>query len=157
MERGGLQPTQIQFHVKVNPGATGGTVLPGNLADRKRMKAPFRHLSISYNIAIDNIAFDRSADGRYHADFEFGVMVYDSDGQLINTASKQVRPVLAAAAYESMLKDGAEAHQEIDVPAHGGCYLRIGVHDLTSDRVGALEVPTSTLANAAPDESVPKP
>jgi hypothetical protein len=31
-------------------------------------------------------------------------------------------------------------HQEIDLPP-GLVFLRIAVHDLTSDRVGAIEVP----------------
>ena len=93
-------------------------------------------------------AFSRAGDGRYHADFEFGAMVYNADGDLVNTASMHVRPVLTAAAYQAMLKDGAKAYQKIDVPAHGDSTLRIGVHDLTSDHVGALEVPTSAIAAA---------
>jgi hypothetical protein len=83
-------------------------------------------------------------------------MVYDADGKLVNTASKQVRPVLAAAAYQSMLKNGAAAHEEVDVPAHGDYWLRIGVHDLASDKIGALEVPTSDIADAAAVAGAPK-
>jgi hypothetical protein len=110
------------------------------------MKPPFRPITVSYSIDIDSIAFSRAGDGRYHADFEFGTMVYNADGDLVNTASMHVRPVLSAAAYQSMLKDGAKAYQKIDVPANGDYTLRIGVHDLTSDHVGALEVPTSAIA-----------
>jgi hypothetical protein len=44
-----------------------------------------------------------------------------------------------------MLKTGAKAHQEIDIPAKGDYFLRVAVHDLTSDRIGALEVPTTTI------------
>ena len=38
-----------------------------------------------------------------------------------------------------MLRGGANAHQEIAVPATGEYFLRIGVHDISSDRVGAIE------------------
>jgi hypothetical protein len=34
---------------------------------------------------------------------------------------------------------------KIDVPVRGECFLRIGVQDLTGNRVGALEVPVSSL------------
>ena len=156
MERGGLEPTQILFHVKVDPGATDSAISAGNRAEPKGMKPPFRHLAVTYTIDIGSMAFDRGGEGRYRADFEFGVMVYDADGKLVNTASKQVRPVLAAAAYQSMLKNGAVAHEEVDVPAHGDYWLRIGVHDLASDKVGALEVPTSDIADAAAVAGAPK-
>jgi hypothetical protein len=121
------------------------------------MRTPFRHLAVTYNIGIDGISFDRSGDGEYHASFEFGVMVYDGDGHLINTVSKQVRPVLSAAAYQSMLKNGAVAHQAVDVPARGDYFLRVGVHDLASNRVGALEVPMSGVSDTAAVASAPKP
>ncbi len=156
MERGGLEPTQILFHVKVDPGATDSAISAGNRAEPKGMKPPFRHLAVTYTIDIGRMAFDHGGDGRYRADFEFGVMVYDADGKLVNTASKQVRPVLAAAAYQSMLKNGAAAHEEVDVPAHGDYWLRIGVHDLASDKIGALEVPTSDIADAAAVAGAPK-
>jgi VWFA-related protein len=146
MERGGLEPTQILFHVKVEPGATDNTVAAGNRNEPKGMKAPFRHMAVTYTIDIGNMSFERGGDGRYRADFEFGVMVYDADGKLVNTASKQVRPVVSEAAYASMQKDGAVAHEEVDVPAKGEYWLRVGVHDLASDKVGAVEVPTAAIA-----------
>jgi len=56
------------------------------------------------------------------------------------------KPALPPAVYQSMLTSGAKLHQDIDIPAKGEYVLRIGVHDLTSDRVGALEIPTSSIA-----------
>jgi hypothetical protein len=147
MERGGLEPMQILFKVRLDPASsTTSTLAAGGQPNAKKMKPPFRSITVSYSIDIDSIAFSRAGDGRYHADFEFGAMVYNGDGDLVNTASMHVRPVLSAAAYQAMLKDGAKAYQKIDVPANGDSTLRIGVHDLTSDHVGALEVPTSAIA-----------
>ena len=147
MLRGGLTPTQILFKVRLDPASsTTAALAAGSQPNPKKMKPPYRSITVSYSIDIDSIAFRRSGDGRYHADFEFGAMVYNADGDLVNTASLHVRPVLTAAAYQAMLKNGAPAYQKIDVPANGDYTLRIGVHDLTSDHVGALEVPTSAIA-----------
>jgi hypothetical protein len=44
-----------------------------------------------------------------------------------------------------MRRGGANARLEIDVPAAGEYFLRIGVHDLISDRVGAVEIPVSSI------------
>ena len=56
-----------------------------------------------------------------------------------------------------MLRGGANAHQEIAVPATGDYFLRIAVHDLASDRVGAIEIPTASITpNQTPDVSTLK-
>jgi hypothetical protein len=56
-----------------------------------------------------------------------------------------------------MLRTGANASQQIDVPATGDYFLRIGVHDLASDRVGAIEVPTVSIApETVPAVTAPK-
>jgi hypothetical protein len=46
-----------------------------------------------------------------------------------------------------MQKAGVQYRQEISVPVKGEYFLRIGVHDLTSDKVGALEVPVDSVSH----------
>ena len=36
-------------------------------------------------------------------------------------------------------------HQEISVPVRGQYYLRTAIHDMISDRVGAVEVPIAEV------------
>ena len=148
MMRGGVEPTQVLFKVKVVQAAGTEDTLPvGNKPGAKQMKPPYRHYTISYVIDIHGIEFSPSADGNYRGGFEFGAMVYNADGdEVMNSASKEVSPILPPAVYQSMLKGGANARQEIDVPANGEYFLRIGVHDLASDRVGAIEIPVSSIA-----------
>jgi hypothetical protein len=152
MVRGTLPPTEIKFHVSATPAAAADTSLPpGNTADPKAMKPPYRHLSLLYNIDLKGIQFDQSADGNYHGQFEFAVFVYDPrDGRLLNSSTIAARPGLPLAAYQSMLSTGAKARQEIDIPATGDYILRVGVHDLSSDRVGAIEFPVSAIGPAGP-------
>jgi VWFA-related protein len=144
--RGALEPTQILFKVKVSQSpATDDTVPAGNKPDPK-LKPPYRRYSISYVIDVNGIDFTPSIDTNYRGDFEFGVMVYNADGDaIVNSASKTVSPILPPAVYQSMLRGGANAHQEIAVPATGDYFLRIAVHDLASDRVGAIEIPTASI------------
>jgi hypothetical protein len=42
--------------------------------------------------------------------------------------------------YEQIMQTGLPLHQEIDIP-NGEVYLRLGVHDLATDRVGSIEIP----------------
>jgi VWFA-related protein len=144
--RGSLEPTQILFKVKVIQSSSTDDTLPtGNKPDPK-LKPPYRHYSLSYAIDVNGIDFTQSADTNYRGDFEFGVLVYNADGDVVlNSASKTVSPILPPTVYQSMQRGGANAHQEIAVPATGNYFLRIAVHDLASDRVGAIEIPTASI------------
>jgi VWFA-related protein len=147
MMRGAPQPTEILFEVKVTPAKATETALPpGNASDPKIMKPPYRRLSIGYNVEADTLAFNPSPDGDYHSQFEYAVNVYDNEGRLLNSSSLAAKPNLPPAAYQSIVEDGLVLHQDIDVPAKGDYILRIGVHDLTTDHVGALEIPTTSIA-----------
>jgi VWFA-related protein len=147
MMPGTLQPTQVLFHIAASQAAAPDTALPpgNNPADPKAMKPPFRRLSLIYTIDLSGIQFDPSEDGNYHGQFEYAVNVYDPSGRLVNSIAMAAKPALPPAAYQSMLANGAKLHQDIDLPAKGDYTLRIGVHDLTTDRVGALEIPTSAI------------
>jgi hypothetical protein len=66
------------------------------------------------------------------------------------------------AKYNAMQRSGLQFRQEISVPVKGQTFVRIGLRDLVTDRVGAIEVPVSSLVKlkplggaAAPDTSAP--
>jgi VWFA-related protein len=151
MMRGVLQPTEILFHVNVASAPTAeATLPPGNNADPKAMKPPYRHLTLNYIIDINGIQFDPSPDGTYHGQFEFAVNVYDAgDGKLVNSNTMAAKPSLPFDVYQSVLDSGAKVRQEIALPAKGEYILRIGVHDLTTGHVGAIEVPVSSITPQA--------
>jgi VWFA-related protein len=147
MMRGALQPTEILFHVGVTSAAsTDATLPPGNNPDPKTMKPPYRHLTLNYNIDLKGIQFESSPDGSYHGQFEYAVAVYNNgDGKTVNSSVMAAKPNVPLGVYQSMLDSGANVRQEIAVPAKGDYILRIGVHDLTTDHVGALEIPVSFI------------
>jgi hypothetical protein len=158
MMRGALEPSEILFHVSAALApSTDTTVPPGNNPDAKAMKPPYRHVSLSYNIDLSGIQFDQTSEGNYHGQFEYAVDVYDSgNGNLLNSSDMAVRPNLPPAVYQSMVNTGAKVRQEIDLPAKGDYVLRIGVHDLTTDHVGAIEIPLSSIKpDIAPPNAQP--
>jgi hypothetical protein len=60
------------------------------------------------------------------------------------------RPGLPPAVYQSILSSGAKLRQTIDVPARGRYVLRIGVHDMTTQHIGAIEVPATSVGSTTP-------
>jgi len=108
------------------------------------MKPPFRRVTLSYVIDANGLQFDPAPDGTYHGQFEYAVNVYNpGDGKLINSNDMAAKPALPPAVYQSMLTGGVKVHQDIDLPATGQYILRVGVHDIATDRVGAIEIPVT--------------
>jgi hypothetical protein len=143
-----LDATQILFRVHVTQSPASATPSAENKPDPKQMHPPYRHLSIAYTIDVHGIDFTQKADSNYRGAFEYGVNVYNVEGDVINSTANTVSPIVPPAVYQSMLRTGANAHRYIDIPATGDYFLRIGVHDLTSGRIGAIEIPTSSLTPA---------
>jgi VWFA-related protein len=148
MMPGTLPPTEVLFQVNAaSAPATDAALPPGNSPGPAAMKPPYRHLTLNYLVDINGIQFDPSPDGNYQGQFEYAVNVYNSDdGKLVNSSTMAAKPSLSPDAYQSMLNSGAKLRQEIAVPAKGDYTLRVGVHDLTTGHLGAIEVPVSSIA-----------
>ncbi|MGA8343047.1 MAG: hypothetical protein WB781_14015 [Candidatus Sulfotelmatobacter sp.] len=71
---------------------------------------------------------------------EFVAIAYDHDGKILNVANRTFKLNLQSAQYDRIMQTGSPLHQEIDVPT-SEVYLRIGVHDLSTDRIGSIEIP----------------
>jgi VWFA-related protein len=157
MQRGGPDPTQILFEVKIVPAAERENTLPkSNRPIGKQMKPPYRHYTVYYGPNLHDIAFEAAPDGTYHASFEFVTMLYSPEGDLMNTSSNELNASLPAAKYKELMENGLRLSQEIDAPEKGEYFLRMGVHDIKTDRVGAIEVPLGAV-RAEPPLASPAP
>jgi VWFA-related protein len=156
MMRGGPDPTQIVFAVKIFPAAATEDKLPaGNQPRDKDMKPPYRHYTIVSVAQLGEMGFSMAPDGNYYASFELISVVYDADGRAMNLCGGPIHAELTPEQYAGLLKTGVRVRQEIDAPAKGEYFLRIGVHDTTNDRVGALELPLSAVKPEPPPPSAP--
>jgi VWFA-related protein len=146
MLHGAIEPAQILFDAKIDASDGTDEQAAGEIQTAIQYP-PLRHYTVSYTAQAGNFAFERGKDGLYYGRIEFVVLVYKPDGTLLTTYTKYALPTFTKAEYEAMQKYGAAAHQQIDLPPKGDYFLRIGVHDLGSDRVGALELSTASIAS----------
>ena len=149
MQFGGPSPTQIPLRVKIVPTAgTENRLPPTNQPNVKKMKPPYRHYTVWYDTDLRNVAFTDTSDGIHRGSLEFEILLYNPDGELMNAVKEKVRARLLAGEFESRGWSGLKFHQNIDAPAKSEYFLRIGVHDLGSDRVGSVEVPIAAVPPA---------
>jgi VWFA-related protein len=156
MIHGAPNATQIVFRVRVDEAAATESLLPkGNQPNEKLMKPPYRHYTVWYAADLRNVVFSMTPDGIYHGEVQYEAKLCDSDGQVINGIADAVHANLPTDKYLAILKQGLYVKQELDAPAKGQYYLRIGMHDPTSDHVGAVEIPLSAVKVAAAAKLAP--
>jgi hypothetical protein len=160
MMRGSPTPSQIIMKVAVLPVGpstqTEDAPAPGNILNIK-VHGPFRRYSVSYAIEPSDITFLRASDGKIHAAFELVIFVFNPEGVLVNRLITQLHIAFPLDELRKSVAKGIQYRQEISAPAKGEYFLRIAVHDLTRDRLGAIEVATSEVKNLQPPTAPPPP
>jgi hypothetical protein len=138
---GATAPTQIIMKVRVLPISTGpeGSLADGNVPDPKT-RGPYRRYSVDYAADARHVQFVPTPNGTFKATCEFAVLVYDDQGALVNSLSRTAVADVDEQHKTVMMKTGMHMHQEISVPMKGHYWLRVGIHDRTGDRIGAVEL-----------------
>jgi VWFA-related protein len=143
--RGAPSSSELIFKVRVLPASDplfkALPTQPGPAGDLSpKIKGPLQRYCLDYAADLHAAALSETTDGVHHANLEFVAVAYDRDGGRLNAIDKAYTVNLAGEKYAQVMQKGLQMHQEIDLPA-GEVYLRAAVHDLNSDRIGAIEVP----------------
>ena len=151
MLRGGPDPTEIIFGANVRPSSadTESALVPGNVSTPKAA-GPYRRYTVLFSIDPKGLDCAANLDGVHHCAMESLIFVYDADGVLFNTQAGRLAADIPASRFAALLQTGLRFRQEISVPVKGEYFLRIGVHDLATNRVGAVEVPVYAVSRLTP-------
>ena len=152
MGMGTVEPTQIVFEASATPATDeikdsgDPPAAGGNYLDAKLRKQGYRDYTLHFRVHVHELKLVQNADHMsYVGKLEFVAVVYDNHGQAINGKREKASvsfpdltdPQLPAASLTSDLV--------IEVPAKGNYFLRLGVRDTATDRVGALEIPVGRI------------
>jgi VWFA-related protein len=143
--------TQMLFDVKVAPTTTAPqptdpAVMGVPVAEFKGK--PMVRYDILYSIPAQQIAFTDGADGVYRGAVEFDVVASDVFGGLITSVSRTMQMALSVEEYGEFVQTPLRFFQQIDLPA-GQVYLRVGVLDKVSKKVGTVEIPLTVAKGVA--------
>ena len=151
MTRGGPDPTEITLVTSVRPSvsATEPDVAPGNKPGPKT-KGPYQRFTVQFGINTADLGCTAPPAGVHHCAFVAMIFVYDADGVLLNSTGGGIHTDVPADQYAGLLKSGIRFHQDISVPVKGEFFLRIGIHDETTNKVGAVELPVAAVSKLPP-------
>lgn len=154
--------SRILYKVRVLPGdlppeprvaASNSVNVPGLLA----VKPPFKRYVVDYAALPGDLDFSLDPEGNYHAHLQFITIVYLPDGRAVNRVTNVIRTTLDSVAYGALNQTGFTFHQDVSVPDKGEYSLRTSVMDLTTGRIGSIEVPLQAVKSLPPVALVPLP
>jgi len=98
--------------------------------------------AFDYVVPAQQIVFANGPNQTHKAALDFDIAVYDTNDKLLTGLSQIVRTTLNGSTYQQDLNDKAPIRlsQQIDLPP-GQLFVRVGVLDRTSNKVGTLELP----------------
>jgi VWFA-related protein len=140
LEQGAPPLSELIFKVRVQPVDTPAATATPAAKQTVNFKGPAKHYTIDFGIPVRLLDFKTADDGVRHARLEFALVAYDPDGKRLNFIDQNANFDFPPDLYAKAQQFGLPVHQEIDLPV-GQVFLRVVIHDLGTEHVGAIEVP----------------
>ncbi len=144
MSRGEATAQDILFNVSVQPSTVpprpGDPPILGTLDPKLRGHHLVRY-GFDYVVPAQQITFTEGSNKTHKAQLDFDIAVYDTNDHLLTGLSQVVKTTLNDSTYQQDMAEKAPIRlfQQIDLPT-GQLFLRIGVLDRTTNKVGTLEL-----------------
>jgi VWFA-related protein len=151
MALGAVPPTEVVFTAslaiddKVQKLEKNSPLPDGNFLQADYKSKPFRTYTVRIQADARSLRMSRTVDGVHHGTIEFVTVVYDQNGAKVNSLVTTAVVNVSDAHYAKILQSGLDTRQQIAVPVKGNYFLRVGVHDVASDHIGALEIPVDQV------------
>lgn len=148
MEMGAVTATQIVFAAKVTPSeqvtkdTANAPAAKGNYLNEKLRRKGYRNYAIRFSIDANDLQLMPTPDlTSYHGRIQLVAVLYDSQGQKMNSDMGELPLDIDKASYDQIERSGLATGMTIAVPAKGDYFLRLGVRDMKTGRIGAVEIP----------------
>ncbi len=146
MQHGSPALSQVVFNVRVlpanDPALKNVSAAPGPAgALAAQLKGP-RRFVVDYWIDPRGLDHKTQPDGGVQSQVELTEVAYDVDGIRVNYADQALSVTQTQEQAAKSLQGGLPLRQQIDLPDQN-VYLRVGIHDMLSGRIGTLEIPVA--------------
>jgi hypothetical protein len=103
--------------------------------------------SVDFAVDLNDLDLTLAVDGVHRGTLNVSLIAYDRYGNVVNRKDHIVALTIKPNVYEVFKKTGVQLHDSIEVPS-GQLWLRTGVYDQASRKVGTMEVPLSSVVVA---------
>jgi hypothetical protein len=141
MDFGMPQTEQILYKTSIHP-------IPEKpdapATERALGKGPQDRYAVDFAVDLKDLSLEPDADGNHNGALNVTLIVYDKYGTVANRKDHIVQMKLKPDVYKIFQQTGVQLHAEIEVPK-GQFWLRTGVYDQATHKVGTMEVPFSSV------------
>jgi len=140
---------QILYKVRVNPVAAADNQPQGQVQDKDKSR-----YKVDFALDTTDLALLPEADGARKGVLNVSLILYDRYGTVVSREDHLVQLNFKPEQYEAVKQVGVQLHALLAVPK-GNYWLRTGIFDRASHRVGTMEIPLAavkpvqTAANSA--------
>jgi VWFA-related protein len=143
MGHGVADSTEIIFDVRMTPSATAETAqerpVIGSVNPVLKGKSLFRY-DLLCTLSPDQITLAENADGTRRVSVKFLLVAYDGEGTMLNVAGVRTNLILKPDKVAQFLQGPLRVPLQFDLP-QGNIFVRVGVQDAASEKMGTLEIP----------------
>jgi VWFA-related protein len=111
------------------------------------LKGPMDRYSVDFALDLKDLNLKLDANGLHTGTLNLSMIVFDKYGQVTSREDHLVKLNIKPDIYTVFEKTGVQLHGEVSVPK-GQFWLRTGVYDESSRKVGTLEVPLSSVKDS---------
>jgi len=152
MTIGAPQPDDVVFEVTATPDATvtkdaaGASAGAGNFLSAALREQGYSSYALHYAVRANQLLLIASPDQKnYAVKLEVVAVVYDSLGNAINSKRDVISTNFTGPDDPQLQTATVTAGLTTQVPVTGSSFLRIGVRDMATDKVGALEISAAAV------------
>ncbi|HVC45654.1 MAG TPA: VWA domain-containing protein [Terracidiphilus sp.] len=136
MDLGMPQSEQILYKLLVVPEKTG----PDTASDKKKDKNN-KYYALDFAVDLRDLHLKAAADGAHEGTLYVEFLVYDRYGGVVRHEEHLVKVHVPQKTFETFEKTGVQMQAHLQVPRSGHYWLRTGVYDADTNRVGTMEIP----------------
>jgi hypothetical protein len=120
---------------------------PDTPAAKLSLKGPTDRYSVDFAVDLKDLNFTLTPNGLHKGKLNISLIVYDKYGQLSSREDHLVDLNVKPDIWTIFEKTGVQLHGEIAAPK-GQYWLRTGVYDEASRKVGTMEIPLSSVKDS---------
>ncbi|HKR25998.1 MAG TPA: VWA domain-containing protein, partial [Acidobacteriaceae bacterium] len=143
MQHGSPALSQVVFSVRAlpanDPALKNVAATTGPAGSMAAQLKNARRFVVDYWIDPRGLDHTSAPDGSQQSQVELTEVAYDVNGIRVNYADQALGITQTQEQAARALQGGLALRQQIDLPAEN-VYLRVGVHDMLSGRIGTLEI-----------------
>ena len=131
------QSEQILYKTLIQP-------MPQKADEKPSPKGPSDRYSVDLALDLNDLHLKLDPDGSHKGRLNLSMILYNKYGQVTSREDHLVDLSIKPDVYAVFQKTGVQLHGEISVPK-GQYWLRTGVYDEASRKVGTMEIPLSSV------------